>query len=56
MSELTKEYGDPFPIHLHKKGKKFYSLLKQNFILPKFFENDVLIDIRVDKEIVILRD
>ena len=56
VSELTKEYGAPFSIHSHEEGKKFHSLLKHKFTLPKFFDDDVLYDIGVDEDIVIFSD
>ena len=56
VSELTKEYGASLSIRSHQEGKKFRSLLKQKFTLPKFFDDDVLYDIGVDEDMVILSD
>ena len=56
VSDLTKEYGASFSVLSHEKGKKFHSRLKRKFTLPKFFDNDVLYDIGVDKDMVILSD
>ena len=56
MSELTKEYDAPFSIRSHEEGKKFHSFLKRKFILPKFFDDDVLCDIGVEEDMILLSD
>ena len=45
-----------FPNHSEKEGKKFLSLLKREFRLPKFFDNDVLIDIGLNEDVELLYD
>ena len=56
MSELTKEYNAPFSIRSHEEDKKFCSLLKWKFVLPKFFDDDVLCDIGVEEDMILLSD
>ena len=56
MSELTKQYDAPFSICSHEEGKKFCSLLKRKFDLPKFFDDDVLCDIGVEEDMILLSD
>ena len=56
MSNFTKEYDAPFSIRSHEEGKKFHYLLKWKFILPKFFNDDVLYDIGVEEDMILLSD
>ena len=51
ISELTTKFNIFFPIHSEEDGEIFLSLRKREFRLPKFFDNDVLYDIRLDKDI-----
>ena len=56
IGELNIKYNAFFPIHSEEKSKNFIFLLKHEFRLPKFFDNDILIDIRLDEDVELLYD
>ena len=45
LCDIRANYEVFFPIYSEEKGKRLCSLVKRKFSMPKYFEEDVLIDI-----------
>ena len=45
--DLKEEYDAFFPIYSDEEGKRFSSLCKRNICMPKYFDDQLLKDIRM---------
>ena len=45
--DMSNEYEAFFAIHSEEEGKKFCSLVKRNFSKPKYFDDEVLLNMGI---------
>ena len=47
LKDISKDYDAFFPIYSEEEGKRFCSLVKRKFSLPKYFDDEILVGIEM---------